>query len=66
VEPLNVLPYGFSSFLDCREKLVHGHLSVILVDFREKLGFQVNPKIDGAVGKAPEPIKGYPLKGADE
>jgi len=29
-------------------------------------GFQVNPRVDGAVGKASEPIKGYLLEGADE
>jgi len=66
VKPLNVFQYGFSSFLDRRKKLVHGHFGVILVKLREEPGFQVNPGIDGAVGKAPEPIKGYPLKSSNE
>jgi len=49
-----------------REELVHGHLGVILVESREKPCFQVNPRIDGAIGKAYKPIKGYPFKGIDE
>jgi len=65
-EFLNVFSHGFSSFLDCREELIHGHLSVILVESRKELSFWVNSKIDGAVGKASELIKGYPLKGTDE
>jgi len=66
VEPLNVFPHRFSSFLDRRDELVHSHLGVILIESREEPGFQVNPKIDGAAGQAPGPIKGYPLKGANE
>jgi len=65
-EPLDVFLHGFSSFLNHREKLIHGHLGVILVKSRKNLGFQVNPRIDGADGKAPEPIKGHSLKGANE
>jgi len=61
VEPLNVFPYRFSSFLDRREEFVYGYLRVILVELREEPYFQVNPRIDGAVGKASKPIKGYPL-----
>ena len=66
MESLNVFPYRFSSFLDRREELVHSHLDVILIESREELDFQVNPIIDGAAGQAPEQIKGYPLKDADE
>jgi len=65
-EPLNVFPHGLSSFLDCREKLVHVYLGVIFIKFRKKSGFQVDPRVDGVFGKAPELIKGYPLKGTDE
>ena len=28
--------------------------------------FQFNPRIDGAIGKASKPIKGYPFKGTNE
>jgi len=65
-ESLNVFPHGFSSFLDRREELVHGHLSIILVESREEPSFQVNRRIDRAAGQTPEPIKGYSLKGAGE
>jgi len=65
-EPLNVFSPRFSSFLDRREELVDGYLGVILVESREERGFQVNPRIDGAVWQAPEPVKGYPLKSIDE
>ena len=50
VEALNVFPHEFSSFLDRREELIHSYLNVILVESREKLSFQVNPRIDGAAG----------------
>ena len=63
---LNVFLHRFSSFLDYREKLIHGHLSVILVKSRKEPGFQVDPRIDRAVGKAYEPVKGYSFKSADE
>jgi len=66
IKPLYIVPDRFSSSLDRREELVHGNLGVILIESREKFGFQVNLKIDGAIGKAPEPIKGYPFEGADE
>ena len=66
MEPLNVFSYGFFSFLDRQEELVDGHLSIVLVESRKKPGFQVNPRIDGAVGKAPGLIKGYLLKGVDQ
>jgi len=66
VKSLNVFSHILSSFLDRQEELVYGHLGVILIESREKPGFQVNPRIDGATGQAPELIKGYPLKGADE
>ena len=65
-EPLNIFMYRFSSFLDRREELVYDHLGVILIKSSEKSCFQVNPRINGAGGKAPKPIKGYPLKGTDE
>ena len=39
---------------------------VILVELRKELGFQVNPRFDGADGKTLKPFKGQPLKGADE
>jgi len=48
------------------EELVHGYLDVVLVESRKKSGFQVNSRIDRAIGKAPKPIKGHPLKGIDE
>ena len=66
MKPLNVFPHGFFFFLDHREELVHDHLGVILVESREEPDFQVNLRIDKAPGQALEPIKGYPLKGADE
>jgi len=66
VKSLNVFPYGFSSFLNCREELVDGHLGAILVELREEQSFQVNPRIDGAIRKAHKPMKGYPIKVADE
>ena len=65
-EPFNIFQHGFSSFLDCQEELVYSHLGVILVESREKPGFQFNSRIDRAIGKTPEPIEGYSLKGADE
>ena len=65
-EPLYIIPDRFSSFLDLREELVQGNLSVILVESREESGFQINPIIDGDAWKASEPVKGYPLEGADE
>ena len=65
-ESLYVIPHKFSSFLDCRKECVHGHLSIILVESREKSGFQVEPRIDGVRGETLEPIKGYPLEGANE
>jgi len=55
-----------SSFLDNREEFVHGYFSDILVETREEPDFQVNPRVNGAVRKTPEPVKGYPLEGADE
>ena len=61
-EPLNVFPRGFSAFLNRREELIHGHLGVILVKSRKESGFQINLRIDGALGKAPELIKGYSLR----
>jgi len=66
VEPLNVFTHKFSSFLSRREELIYGHLGIILMKSRKESSFQVNPRVDGAVGKTPEPIKGYTLKGADE
>ena len=60
-ELLYVIPYRFSSFLDCRKERAHGHLSIILIESTEELGL-----IDGVHGETPEPIKGYPLKGAYE
>jgi len=65
-EPLNIIPYRFSFFLDRREELVHGHLEIILIESRNKLDFQVHPRIDGVTWKTPEPVKGYPHEGADE
>ena len=62
VEPLNVFSYEFSSFLDHQEELVHSHLVVILIESREEPGFQVNSRIDGAVGNASKPIKDYLFK----
>ena len=63
---LNVVPYRFSSFLNRLEELVHGHLSVILIESRKEPGFQVHPRIDEVTWKASEPVKGYLLDGADE
>jgi len=65
-KPLYVIPYRFSSFLECRKECVHGHLGIILVESGKESGFQVDPGIDGVRGETPEPIKGYPLKGANE
>ena len=62
VDPLNVFSYGFSSFLNRREELVHSHLNVILIESRKKLGFQVNLRIDGAIWKAPKLVKASPLR----
>jgi len=64
VKSLNVFPHGFSSFLDRREEFIHNHLGIILIESREEP--EVNPKINGATGQAPELIKGYPFKGVDE
>jgi len=66
VKSLNVFPHEFFSFLYCQEKFIHGHLDVILVELRKELGSQVNPRINGAVWKTSEPIKGYSFKSADE
>jgi len=52
--------------LDHQEEPIHSYLSVILIESREEPGFQVSPRINGAAGQAPEPIKGYSLKGVDE
>jgi len=65
-EKLWNLSYRFSSFLDCRKECVHGHLGVILVEFGEESGFQVEPGIDGVRRETPEPIQSYPLYGANE
>jgi len=65
-ESLDVFPHGFSSFLNRREELVHSYLSFILIKSRKEPGFQVNPRVDGAVRKAPGLIKGYLLKGVDQ
>ena len=65
-EPLSVLSHGFSSFLNRREELVHGHLGVILVESREESGFQVNTRINGVRRKAPKPAKNYLLESSDE
>ena len=65
-KPLNILPYGFSSFLNYREAFIHGCLRVILIESRNKSDFQVNLRINEAIRKALKLIKGYPLKGADE
>jgi len=55
-----------SESLDHQEELDHSHLGVIFIESKKKLGFQVYPRIDGAIWKAHEPVKGYPLEGADE
>jgi len=52
----------FSSSLDSREELVHGNLSVILIELREESGFQVNLRIDGAAWKASNKSKATPLR----
>jgi len=59
-ESLNVFLHGFSSFLNCRKEFIFDYLGVILVELRKQLGFQVNPRIDRAIGKAPKPVKDYP------
>ena len=66
VKSLYVISYGLPYFLDCLEEFVHGHLGIIFVESRKKSGFYVYLRIDGAIWKAPEPVKGYPLKGTDE
>jgi len=38
-ESLNVVPNGLFTFLNRREELVHGHLSIILVKSSKKLSF---------------------------
>jgi len=48
--------------VDLLEEFAYGHLGIILIESREKPGFQVNPRIDGAAGQTPEPIKGHPLR----
>jgi len=65
-ESLYVILYRFSSFLNCRKECVHGHLGIVLIELGEESGFQVEPGIDGVRGETPEPIKGYPLEGANE
>ena len=50
-ESLNVFTRGFSSFLNRREKLILGHLGVILAKSRKKLGFQVDPRVMESLGR---------------
>ena len=45
---------------------VHGHLGVILMESKEKSGFQVNPRIDGVRRETPKLVKSYTLESADE
>ena len=63
---LYVFRHKFSSFLDRREEFVHGYFGIILIESRKKSSFQVDPRIDRAAGKAPEPVKGKPLERADK
>ena len=62
---VTIISYRFFSLLDRRE-FSHGHLDIILVESGEELIFQVNPRINGAIKKTPEPVKGYPFEGVDE
>ena len=66
MKPLYIVPYGLPSFLDSKKEFVHGHLGIIFIKSGEELGFQVESFFAGVRGETPEPIKGYPLEGANE
>ena len=62
VEPLYVIPYRFSSFLDCREEFVHGHRGIIFVKSGEELGFRSSHFLMEFTGRLLNQSKDTPLR----
>ena len=50
-EPLYIVSYRFSSFLDYQEEFVYGNLSIILVESGEKLGFRLTQELMDLLGR---------------
>jgi len=54
------IPAWILLFLNHREELIHGHFGVILIKLRKEPGFHIDPRIDGVIEKASEPVRLLP------
>ena len=66
MKPLFEVSYKLSFFVDCREEFFYGYFNIILIKSGEEPSFQVKPRIDETLRKAPKLVKSSPLEGANE